>query len=178
MLQNSKITIEGKQLKSVYAVYVIELTHLNETYYYVGQTGDAHYIAARPPFNRIGGHLENTKRSTQNQLYTFIINKLAIHSPSDASDYTRADKARVESFLSESQITTMHICPLVEFTHMLAEDEHRNRRHLVLEFEKQVIHLLQKAGKNLINRSRHLPRQNEGSMFPDKYEAVKIDFRL
>src|SRR5208283_5777147 len=105
MLRNSKISIEGKQLKSVYAVYVIELTCRHDKYFYVGQTGDAHYIAARPPFSRIGGHLENTKRSTQNQIYKFIINKLGISSPSDSNDYTRADKAAVERFLSETQIT-------------------------------------------------------------------------
>jgi len=177
MLKNSKITIEGNQLKSIYAVYVIELTHQNEKYYYIGQTGDAHYIAARPPFSRISGHLENTKRSTQNQIYKFIINKLDIHSPADVSDYTREDKARVETFLSESHIT-MHIYPLIEFNHMLAEDEHKNRRQHVLEFEKHVIHLFQKADKNLINRSRHLPRQTGGAIFPEKYEAVKTDFRL
>ncbi len=177
MLNNSKITIEGRQLRSVYAVYVIELIHKDDKYYYIGQTGDAHYISARPPFSRIGGHLENTDRSTQNQIYKFIVRKLNIVVQAGANDYSRQDKAKVEEFLYESRII-MHIYPLLEFSYMLSEEEHRNRRQQVLEFEKQIIHLFGKSNKTLINNSRHKPRQAMGSSFPDKYYAVKTDFGL
>ena len=175
MLRNSKITIEGRQLKSVYAVYVIELNHNGDSYFYIGQTGDAHYISARPAFSRIGGHLENTDRSTQNQIYKFIVQKLGISVPVGANDYSRNDKGKVEHFLSESKIT-MYIYPLLEFDYMLTRDEHHSRREKILEFEKQVIRLFEGKGKTLINQTRHRPRQALGSVFPDKFTAIEKEF--
>jgi hypothetical protein len=177
VLSNSKINIEGRQLKSVYAVYVIELIHKDDKYYYIGQTGDANYISARPLFSRIGGHLENTKRSTQNQIYKFIIKKLGISVPSGAKDYAREDKAKVEEFLFRSHIT-MHIYPLIEFNYMLTKEEHRSRRNQVLELEKQIIHLFEQANKNIINHERHKPRQSLGSLFPTQFLTVRSEFGI
>ncbi len=71
-MMTTKIRIEGDALASAYAVYIIELSHNGKQYFYIGQTGDSHYITARPCFRRLVGHLENKNRSTQNQIYKFV----------------------------------------------------------------------------------------------------------
>ena len=67
-----RIELPGAQFRRAYLLYVIEIRHGKEQYFYVGQTGDNNYITARPAFRRLSGHMEDTGQSTQNQVYRYI----------------------------------------------------------------------------------------------------------
>jgi len=49
------IELSGAQFRRAYLLYVIEICHEQERYFYVGQTGDNRYITARPAFRRFQG---------------------------------------------------------------------------------------------------------------------------
>ena len=38
------LTLEGKHFQRQYLLYIVEIIHGNDKYYYVGQTGDNNYI--------------------------------------------------------------------------------------------------------------------------------------
>ena len=44
------IELPGAQFRRAYLLYVIEICHEQERYFYVGQTGDNNYLTARPAF--------------------------------------------------------------------------------------------------------------------------------
>lgn len=66
------IELKGEQFRRGYLLYIIEIRHNIDTFYYIGQTGDNHYVTARPAFRRLSGHFEDSGNSTQNQLYKYI----------------------------------------------------------------------------------------------------------
>lgn len=71
--------------QSGYHVYVITIEHIAKGfYYYVGQTGDRNYRAARSPFYRLIQHFNPyNKKATDAQLRNGLINFDLIESPSE-----------------------------------------------------------------------------------------------
>lgn len=75
MKNYSKITFPGSLLESGFSIYLWEITHKNEKYFYVGMTGDNYYPSARSAIHRLSGHFERNRRSTQNQMRLAIQHK-------------------------------------------------------------------------------------------------------
>lgn len=176
-MQNFKIKLEGSYLQSFYAVYIIELTQQEQQYYYIGQTGDNHYITARPAFRRLTGHLENKNRSTQNQIYKFIAYQiLNFPAREKKTDFNLDEKARIEGFLSTSTLE-MSVYPLESFDFHASKEVHTRKRKATQAFEKQVILLFKQSSKTLINKA--IPKNGEDSIhYVKQYEAIVNDFNL
>jgi hypothetical protein len=66
------ISIPGKVLHPGFSIYLFEILHGNEKYFYVGMTGDNFYPSARSAFHRLSGHFDLAGNSTQNQLLTAL----------------------------------------------------------------------------------------------------------
>ena len=62
----------GEHFRRQYLLYIIKISHGEDEYFYVGQTGDNRYTTARPAFRRLAGHFEDSGQSTQNQIYRYI----------------------------------------------------------------------------------------------------------
>ncbi len=151
--KNTVLVLDGNHLRLAYSVYIIQLVNGNESYFYVGQTGDSHFITARSPLGRIGGHLQARNRSKQNQLYRYIAEVILKYPARDKySDYTIAEKAAINDFLSRSTVN-MYSYPVIDFDYHASKEEHQIQRQKVLEFEKEVINLFKEGKKHLINKS-------------------------
>lgn len=78
---NSKLyntlEIPGSFLVPGFCIYVLEIVKEKQKWFYIGMTGDPHYPSARAAFHRISGHLELSKRSTQNQLQIVMKEQLS-----------------------------------------------------------------------------------------------------
>lgn len=87
---NLKNTLEipGSILVPGFSIYVLEIKKEREKWFYIGMTGDPHYPSARAAFHRISGHLELSKRSTQNQLRIALSEKLGIKDDKDLEKIT------------------------------------------------------------------------------------------
>ena len=82
------LEIPGSFLVPGFCIYVLEIKKGNEKWFYIGMTGDPHYPSARAAFHRISGHLELSKRSTQNQLRIALKEKLGIIDDMDLEKIT------------------------------------------------------------------------------------------
>lgn len=164
-MEHYKFTIEGKQFKPSYIIYIIRVSSVDGgNYFYVGQTGDRKHITARPPFRRLAGHLDEINKSTQNQLYKGILEKiLNIHVPKEEK-YTKEIKRKVSGFLEESGIE-MFVVSVKEFPKDIKEKEHKENVRHVEDIEKNVIKkFVEKFGsKCLLNKKYHEPSGNSDS---------------
>lgn len=66
------IEIDGVLFNDGFSVYLMELVDGDNTFYYVGMTGDHYYPSARSAFHRLGGHFDKALHSTQNQIGAHI----------------------------------------------------------------------------------------------------------
>lgn len=174
-MMKTKIRIEGDALASAYAVYIIELSCNGKQYFYIGQTGDSHYITARPCFRRLVGHLENKNRSTQNQIYKFVAYEiLGLEKRDKTIDFTLHEKEAIENWLTNSTIE-MTEYKLEIFDFHASKELHTEKRRTVVEFEKKIIQLFAKAGKTLINKSQYKPKF-AAVTYPDVYEDICKSF--
>lgn len=174
-MMKTKIRIEGDALASAYAVYIIELSNDGKQYYYIGQTGDGHYITARPPFRRLVGHLENKNRSTQNQIYKFVAYEMLGSEKRDKKiDFTLHEKEAIENWLTNSTVE-MTEYKLETFDFHASKEPHTEKRRAVLEFEKKVIRLFSNAGKVLINKSQPTPK-SDIIAYPEAYADIRKEF--
>ena len=82
------LEIPGTFLVPGFSIYVLEIKKENEKWFYIGMTGDPHYPSARAAFHRISGHLELSKRSTQNQLRIVLSKELGIEDDKDLEKIT------------------------------------------------------------------------------------------
>lgn len=170
-MKNFKIKLDGYFLQSAYVVYIIELIYTDNIYYYIGQTGDNHYITARPALRRLVGHLENKNRSTQNQLYKFIAyHILELPKRDKKEDFTPNEKMDIEQVLSQS-IIEMHVYPLETFD----LENHTIKRKAAQEFEKHILQLFMKNSQQLINKSTPKPK-NSTPNYMEQYQAIVEDF--
>ncbi len=78
-----EISFSSNWYNAGYYVYVLKSVHLTKgTFYYVGQTGDRHYRAARSPFYRLLAHFNPYSiKATDAQLRNGLIAKGLIETP-------------------------------------------------------------------------------------------------
>ncbi len=135
-----KIEIDGRQFKSAYLVYIVRLTSVTHgQYFYVGQTGDRHYLTARPAFRRLAGHLSDQGNSTENQIYRQIAVKiLGIDSAKEKRPFDNNTKDAVTTFLTNCKIE-MYVHPLANFSSNSNLDNHKLNRQLTERIENELI---------------------------------------
>jgi hypothetical protein len=170
------LEIDGEYLKSKYSVYIIEIVNGNRKYYYIGQTGDAHYVTARSPFRRLVGHLSDLKSSTENQVYKYFASLLLNNDENNLSSYSSCDKEKIEKFFVESKIK-MYSFPIIDFSYRETLENHKSKRKKVLEFEKQIIVRFHESSKNLINKK--IPKKvNPQIEFVSTFNEIIEKFEL
>jgi hypothetical protein len=179
MMAEILITLEGKHFHRQYLLYIVEIIHKTEKFYYVGQTGDNNYITARPAFRRLAGHLEDWGRSTQNQIYRYLAVSVL-----DLQDAARKDsmfdekiKQSVENYLIESTVK-MYGYHLQPFIAKIERHEHLEKVRKVRLFEQLVIELFLKNSKILMNKKISFPPKKEKCPYPSVLDHIKSDFNL
>ncbi|WP_192878010.1 hypothetical protein [Arenibacter catalasegens] len=129
---------------SGYYVYVLKVVHNEKgTFYYIGQTGDRHFSAARSPFYRLMAHFNPyNSKATDAQLRNGLIAHGLIEEP------TKDKKTRVcmEEAISSGALQISSVFyKILEFN---GENHKQNRKH-VEAVETALINLFDK--KNLFN---------------------------
>ncbi len=82
VVECNELEIDGTLLIPGFSIYLLKIIHKSNIFFYVGMTGDPYYPSARSAFHRIVGHLELSKRSTQNRLHR-ALNKKGIITNAD-----------------------------------------------------------------------------------------------
>lgn len=173
------ITLEGKHFQRQYLLYIVEIIHKSDKFYYIGQTGDNNYVTARPAFRRLSGHLEDGGRSTQNQIYRFLaVNVLGISDAAGKSSmFDEKIKQAVEDFLVGSTVK-MYVYPLQPFVPGIAHQQHLENVRKATLFERMVIDLLLKYSKIIANKKKIPVPRDAKCPYPQVLEEIIADFDL
>lgn len=173
------INLEGKHFQRQYLLYIVEITHKSDKFYYIGQTGDNNYITARPAFRRLAGHLEDGGRSTQNQIYRFLAVDVLGFAEATRKDsiFDEKIKQSVEDYLVDSTIK-MYGYPLQAFKPGIERQQHLEIVRKVTHFEKIVIKLLYANSKIIMNKKQIPPPVKEKCPYPDVLNQIIDDFNL
>ena len=171
-----RIELPGAHFRRAYLLYVIEICHGKEQYFYVGQTGDNNYVTARPAFRRLSGHLDDSGRSTQNQVYKYIAaNILGHREATSKASFPEAVKQDVEDFLVDSTVL-MHIYKAKAFKPDVSRHNHLREVRAVTLMEKYVMVSFLEAGRLLMNKKIVKPRG--ACPYPRLLIRIKSDFDL
>jgi len=171
-----RIELPGKLFKRAYLLYVIEICHGQERYFYVGQTGDNKYVTARPAFRRLSGHLDDTGKSGQNQVYRYIAaDILRYKEATSKTAFSEKVKQDVEDFLVDSTVL-MHIYQVQPFKPGVTRTHHLTAVKAVSLLEKHVIIAFRDSGRPLMNRVISEPM--EACPYPQLLTQIKSDFGL
>jgi len=173
------LTLEGKHFQRQYLLYIVEIIHENDNYYYVGQTGDKNYTTARPAFRRLAGHLEDGGRSTQNQVYRYLAVEVLGISEAARKDSTFDEKIKqsVEDYLVSSTVK-MYAYPLQPFIPGIEHRQHLDIVRKVTLFEKIVIRLLLTNSKTIANKKVTQPTRSAECPYPQVLNQIVADFGL
>lgn len=135
-----QINFDANWFKSRYYVYVITVVHSLKTFYYIGQTGDRKYTAARSPFYRLWGHFNpyNSKSGTDSQLIKSLFKKGILEDVEGISKRQVIDKALFEKKIS---IATSFY-PIEEFINDEAI-EHQRKRQVAEAVETALINMFE-----------------------------------
>ncbi len=170
------IELKGEQFKRRYLIYIIEIQHDTDRYYYIGQTGDKNYITARPAFRRLMGHFEDSGKSTQNQVYKYIVGDILGYKKEVSDEiFTDQIKLEAENFLSESKVT-MHIYEVISFDPNVAKIQHHENVKKVVQLERYVIQSFIKSNKNVMNKDRTAP--DDICPFSNILNTINSDFSI
>ena len=170
------IELAGEHFRRAYLLYVIEIRHNEDRYYYVGQTGDNKYTTARPAFRRLSGHLQDTGKSTQNQVYRYIATKILGYGEAERQEaFHEKIKQAVEGFLVGSTMR-MHIYKVQPFNHPISHSDHLAIVRKVTLLEKHVIKAFTISGKSLINKTISDP--TGPCPYPRLLAQIKSEFSL
>lgn len=170
------IELPGAQFRRAYLLYIIEICHDRERYFYIGQTGDNRYITARPAFRRLSGHLEDTGQSTQNQVYRYIATKILGYEEAESKTaFSEKVKQAVEDFLVGSTVR-MHAYRAQPFNPFVSSANHLATVKKVSLLEKFVVEAFVKSGKSLMNRMITPPV--ESCPYPELLARIESDFGL
>lgn len=168
-MNTDTLTISGTFFRSGYAVYVVEITHkaTAKKYYYLGQTGDAHYLTARSPFYRMSGHFDYGEKSTQNQIFKGLCKLLGIEKTEDP----RKKREAVETFLVEADIR-YHVFRLHDFSYRNKDnDTHQRLRHNTLSVETALLRRFRERYGDALLNSKLTSLKRE----PTETEEAQID---
>ena len=170
--------LTGELFRRWYLLYVVELSHDSNQYFYVGQTGDRKAKTARPVFRRLAAHLED-RRSTQNQVYQYVAHEI-LGFPEDEGKkraFTEEARRAIEEYLVKSNIK-MHAYYLELFISTITQGKHEENRRKSEKIEEQVIDIFHKNGKELMNRKSTPPASLNDCPYPEVLKRVVIDFKL
>jgi hypothetical protein len=165
MMDSYKITLNGRQFKKGYLIYVIRLTDgEGNTFYYIGQTGDRNHLTARPPFRRLAGHLEDQKSSTQNQLYKGIVEQILNLEINPNEKYSSEVKDKVSDYLENSTIE-MEVFNVIDFPREIDREQHKINVRKVEDIEKNLVQMaINAAGKSrVLNKKVHSPSGDDSN---------------
>lgn len=170
------IELTGEQFRRAYLLYVIEICHNKDRYYYIGQTGDKNYITARPAFRRLSGHLEDRGESTQNQVYRYVATKVLGYGEAENREaFHEKIKQAVEGFLVGSNVR-MHIYKAHPFDPAISHSDHLTNVRKISLLERHVIRAFTNSGKSLINKTTIEP--TEPCPHPRLLARIKLEFGL
>ena len=135
-----QLNYDSEWFTSRYYVYVIKIEVAKDIYYYVGQTGDRHFIAARSPFYRLWGHFNpyNLKKGTDSQLMSSLFKRKIFRKKEGESNRLTIDRALAR----KDAIIKAQFYPIEDFANdntQISKDNHRKKRLYVEEIEKGVI---------------------------------------
>ena len=171
-----RIELPGAHFRRAYLLYVIEICHGKEQYFYVGQTGDNNYVTARPAFRRLSGHLDDTGQSTQNQVYRYIATDILGHKEATSkTSFREPVKQDVEDFLVDSTVL-MHIYKVKPFKPDVSRDNHLRDVKDVTLMEKYVMVSFLEAGSSLMNKK--ILKPTGACPYPKLLARIKSDFNL
>lgn len=175
-MSDIRIELPGAQFKRAYLLYVIEICHRQERYFYVGQTGDNNYLTARPAFRRLSGHLDDTGRSTQNQVYRYIAANILGHEEATSKTaFPEKIKQDVEDFLVASTVL-MHIYQVQPFDPGVTRARHQTAVKAVSLMEKHVIITFRDADRLLMNKV--ISKPTEVCPYPELLDQITSEFGL
>jgi hypothetical protein len=170
------IELQGAHFKRAYYLYVLKVCHAQKVYFYIGQTGDNHYITARPPFRRLSGHLEDSGQSTQNQVYKYIASEILGYEEAKSKvQFSGELKQAVENFLVDSTIQ-MYIYTVCPFNSNVSSTVHHETVRKVCLLEKHVIWAFNDSGKRLMNKNIKKPVGT--SQYPELFSQITSEFGL
>ncbi len=169
---NLKNTLEipGSILVPGFSIYVLEIKKEREKWFYIGMTGDPHYPSARAAFHRISGHLELSKRSTQNQLRIALSEKLGIKDDKDLEKITiKMYHYPIEGF---KKITdkTLDDELVKQLKPTEAYKEYKTIQQKVLALENALIFELK---DRLLNKTKGKKIDKVGIPYPEIYQSIK-----
>jgi hypothetical protein len=175
-MPDARIELPGAQFRRAYLLYVIEIRHGKQQYFYVGQTGDNNYVTARPAFRRLSGHLDDTGQSTQNQVYRYIATNILGHEEAiSKASFPEAVKQDVEDFLVKSTVL-MHIYKVKLFEPDISRDDHLRVVKSTTLMEKYVMISFLEAGRSLMNKK--ISKPTGACPYPKLLARIKSDFGL
>lgn len=171
-----RIELPGAQFRRAYLLYVIEIRHGKEQYFYVGQTGDNNYVTARPAFRRLSGHLEDIGQSTQNQVYRYIATDILGHKAATSkTSFPEGVKQDVEDLLVDSTVL-MHIYKVKPFKPDISRDHHLREVRKIRLMEKYAMVSFLEVGRSLMNKK--IVKPVGACPYPRLLRRIKSDFDL
>ncbi|MBI2329760.1 MAG: hypothetical protein HYU85_09075 [Chloroflexi bacterium] len=165
--------LTGEHFRRRYLLYVVELSHGDDKYFYVGQTGDRKFQTARPAFPRLAAHFGDQARSTQNQIYQYVARDILGFS--NQVGFNDKSKQAVEDYLVGSNVR-MYVYFVGLFDSTIKLEEHAENRRKVEELEKHVIDTFHRNGKRLMNKKRAL--SSIDCPYPEILKLVARDLEL
>ncbi len=166
---HNTLEIPGSFLVPGFCIYVLEIVKEKQKWFYIGMTGDPHYPSARAAFHRISGHLELSKRSTQNQLRIALKEKLGIATDDDLRKITiKMHHYPIEGFtrITDKQLDNETV-QQIKLTP--AYKEYKKIQQQVLVLENALIFELK---DNLLNKTVGKKIKNENISFPEIYKSI------
>ena len=163
------LEIPGSFLVPGFCIYVLEIIKEKQKWFYIGMTGDPHYPSARAAFHRISGHLELSKRSTQNQLRIALKEKLGIDTDDDLRKITiKMHHYPIEGFrrITDKQLDNETVEQLKTTP---AYKEYKKIQQQVLALENTLIFELK---DKLLNKTKGQSIKQEVIPFPDIYKSI------
>jgi len=175
-----KIVLEPKHFERSYSIYVLELAHKIDKFYFIEHLSDTLSISNKLPFKRLSQHLEDIASSKNNQLYLFLLTLAKTEKYKDSSKITEQQKWKVDEFLTECTIS-MHVYPLIRYHfERITKNDHKENLIEVKKFESQVKLRFIKSGKNLLNEDEKQIgyMRYEDIKFPKIWEDIRLEFNL
>ena len=163
------LEIPGSFLVPGFCIYVLEIIKEEQKWFYIGMTGNPHYPSARAAFHRISGHLELSKRSTQNQLRIALRDKLKITDDKDLHKLTiKMHHFPIEGFIkiTDTDLTNETMSQLVRTEKYEA---YKVIQQKVLALENALIYELK---DKLLNKTNGVAQRYSQIPFSDIYKSI------
>jgi len=168
-MPSNTFEIPGSFLVPGFSIYVLEIRKEKEKWFYIGMTGDPHYPSARSAYYRLVGHLELSKRSTQNQLRIAMREKLGIVSDDDFKNIALkmhhfpipGFKKLADKLSDKEAVKQLKQTP--------AYNEYKEIQQMVLALENALIFELK---DKLLNKTIGKNIKQETIPFPEIYKSI------